>query len=124
MWALHYVYLPKINKELELFRRQWNNHGLRTVGHRTPNQLFVQGSLQRQMQPLTAMTEIFSNNTAEPVAAHAVPTLRWEARVTVPSIQFTPTQTQMEALQQLDSEPGPDSFCIQTLQQVLTILEQ
>lgn len=124
MWALHYVYLPQINKELELFRQQWNNHGLRTAGHRTPNQLFVQGSLQRQMQPLTAMAEIFGSNAAEAVATHPVPILSWEDRVTVPSNQFTPTQTQMEALQQVDSEPGAGSLGIQTLQQVMTILEQ
>lgn len=30
LWALHYVYLPRINRDLRLFANQWNRHGLRT----------------------------------------------------------------------------------------------
>lgn len=48
LWALHYVYLPKINASLECFRNQWNNHGLRTENHMTPIQLFVQYALSLQ----------------------------------------------------------------------------
>ncbi|KAI5086552.1 hypothetical protein C0J45_23972, partial [Silurus meridionalis] len=33
LWALHYVYLPRINRDLTPFIRQWNNHGLRTKRH-------------------------------------------------------------------------------------------
>ncbi|KAI4810763.1 hypothetical protein KUCAC02_013694 [Chaenocephalus aceratus] len=43
MWALHYVYLPRINHDLRDFLDQWNNHGLRTERHQSPIQLFVQG---------------------------------------------------------------------------------
>ncbi|CAI5687745.1 unnamed protein product [Oreochromis niloticus] len=27
-WALHYIYLPRINRDLKDFTQQWNNHGL------------------------------------------------------------------------------------------------
>ena len=33
LWALHYVYLPRINASLDEFKSQWNHHGLRTTGH-------------------------------------------------------------------------------------------
>lgn len=33
LWALHYVYLPRINRDLSEFQKLWNNHGLRTERH-------------------------------------------------------------------------------------------
>ena len=36
MWALHYVFIPRLNRDVKTFRNQWNNHGLRTQGHLTP----------------------------------------------------------------------------------------
>ncbi|KAF7701116.1 hypothetical protein HF521_002281 [Silurus meridionalis] len=59
LWALHYVYLPKINRDLTAFIRQWNIHGLRTERHQTPMQIFVRGCLEQQGQRTTAMQEIF-----------------------------------------------------------------
>lgn len=125
LWALHYVYLPRINRDLEVFRQQWNNHGLRTVGHHTPYQIFVQGCLQRQIQPLTAMAEIFGSNTAQQGAATAVPVLNWQERVMVPANQFTPSHAQMQQLQDVDTLAGPiGSLAIDALQSVIDILEQ
>jgi len=42
MWALHYVFLPRINDRMEYFRQSFNNHALSTEGGRTPNTIFVQ----------------------------------------------------------------------------------
>lgn len=36
LWALHYVYLPRINASLHEFKSQWNHHRLRTTGHQSP----------------------------------------------------------------------------------------
>lgn len=79
LWALHYVYLPQINQDLEVFREQWNNHGLCTVGHLTTYQMedVFEGSLQRQTQPLRSMAEIFGSNTAQE-GAPAVLALNWQ----------------------------------------------
>ena len=33
LFALHYVYMPRINTSLAGFRLQWNHHGLRTANH-------------------------------------------------------------------------------------------
>ncbi|KAA0721525.1 hypothetical protein E1301_Tti021148 [Triplophysa tibetana] len=52
IWALHYVYLPRINRDLRVFCRRCNNHGLRTEGFSTPVQLFVRAYLQLQNRPL------------------------------------------------------------------------
>ncbi|KAM4564942.1 uncharacterized protein V3H82_014030 [Fundulus diaphanus] len=57
IWALHYVYLPRINKDLKHFMGTWNHHGLRTEHHMTPLQLFVSGCLQQQRRQTTAMED-------------------------------------------------------------------
>jgi len=44
-FCLHYVYLPRINADLEAFRLGWNSHALSTEGNRSPLQLFVGNSL-------------------------------------------------------------------------------
>lgn len=55
MFALHYVYLPKINKSLAIFCGTWNNHGLRTENGKTPRQLFTSGVLRLRHSGLTAL---------------------------------------------------------------------
>ena len=54
-FALHYVYLPRIYRTLQGFVDGWNNHGVRTAGSKTPNQLFVKGSLRLHQSGLTAL---------------------------------------------------------------------
>ncbi|KAI7802412.1 hypothetical protein IRJ41_009399 [Triplophysa rosa] len=67
IWALHYVYLPRINMDLRVFCRRWNNHGLRTEGFSTPVQLFVRACLRLQNRPLRAIQGVFEGpfNTPE-----------------------------------------------------------
>lgn len=55
IFALHYVYLPRINKTLRGFVDGWNNHKVRTASYKTPNQLFVERSLQLHQSGLTAV---------------------------------------------------------------------
>ena len=43
--VLHYVYLPKINEKLELWRNAWSRHCMRTVKS-SPVRLWVSGQLQ------------------------------------------------------------------------------
>ena len=125
LWALHYIYLRRIDRDREVFREQWNSHGLRTVGHHTPCQIFVQGCLQRQTQPLRAMGEIFGSGTAQQGAAAALLALNWQEVVTVPANQFGPSHAQMQQLQGVDTLAGPiSSLAIDALQSVTDILEQ
>lgn len=53
--ALHYVFLPRINRALHTFVDAWNNHHIRTEHGQTPNQLFTAGSLQLRNSGLTAL---------------------------------------------------------------------
>ncbi|XP_019857905.1 PREDICTED: uncharacterized protein LOC109586176 [Amphimedon queenslandica] len=43
LYALHYVFLPRINRLLKEFKNTWNNHHLRSEHGLSPNQLWLQG---------------------------------------------------------------------------------
>ena len=47
LFALQYVYLPRINQSLEVFCDGWNNHRLRSEHHQTPLQLFTAGVIDK-----------------------------------------------------------------------------
>lgn len=55
IFALHYVFLPRINKALTEFCVGWNNHGVRTAGSKTPNQLYTEGALRLRHSGLVAL---------------------------------------------------------------------
>lgn len=114
MWALHYVYLPRINRDLNNFMDQWNNHGLRTERHATPLQLFVRGCLERQGQNTTAMQSIFGGRQEdageEPAreGGSGAGEVDWPERVTVPPNQHTLSDADMEQLNtRFDPLAGP-----------------
>ena len=60
LFALHHVFLERINKSLVAFKDGWNMHGLRTEGNHTPLQLFNAGCLRLKNSGLEAM-DLFLN---------------------------------------------------------------
>ena len=55
LFALEYVFKPRINRSLELFVDAWNNHGVRTEHYHSPRQLFSSGVLCLQHSGLVAL---------------------------------------------------------------------
>jgi hypothetical protein len=47
LWALHYVFIPRISRSLREFTNSWNHHPLRTANHKSPFQLFTSGILMQ-----------------------------------------------------------------------------
>ena len=43
LYALHFVFMPVIQKQVDLFKEGWAHHKLRTEGNRTPQQLWIMG---------------------------------------------------------------------------------
>ena len=43
VYALHFIFLPILRKQLDIFREGWAHHSLRTERYRTPQQLWVSG---------------------------------------------------------------------------------
>lgn len=46
LFCLHYVFLPRLQMTLDVFRGGWDNHSLRTEQNMTPNQLWELGQVQ------------------------------------------------------------------------------
>ena len=55
LYALEYVFLPRINHAIDCFLEGWNNHGIRTAQHLSPQQLFTQGVLHLQHSGMVAL---------------------------------------------------------------------
>ena len=64
LWALHYVYLSRINRSLTEFIHSWNNHSIRSANHKTPQQLYTAGCLLLQNSDMEALDyyEAVDNN--------------------------------------------------------------
>ena len=43
LYSLHFVFIPIIQQQLDVFREGWSHHSLRTEGNRTPLQLWILG---------------------------------------------------------------------------------
>ncbi|XP_032366181.1 uncharacterized protein LOC116684911 [Etheostoma spectabile] len=145
LWALHYVYLPRLNRDIVAFVQQWNNHGLRTERHQSPLQLFVRGCVEQQGRPSTAMQDIFGARTAPEGGVHAAGAIGgdndpdgagaveasaserlvvWSDRVTVPPNQYMFESSIIEELEaRFDPLSGPrDRLGLDILHGVLSFL--
>jgi transposase InsO family protein len=52
IYTLHFVMLPVIQYQLDMFRKAWANHGLRTENNKTPQQLWIHGMIRMQSSDL------------------------------------------------------------------------
>ena len=41
LYALHCIYVPRINRQIQVFQHAWNNHRMRTTRGQTPLQIFM-----------------------------------------------------------------------------------
>ena len=56
--AIHFVFVPRIQHHLNIFRESWCNHPMRTEHSRTPHQLWILGMAQAGMEnPLSREVE-------------------------------------------------------------------
>ena len=62
MWALHFVYQPRIQRSLNSFVEMWNSHKLSSERGKTPDQLFVQGALSLFRHDTPAINAIFGED--------------------------------------------------------------
>ena len=58
VYALHYVFLPQLNKALDLFVMQWNNHPLSSEHGYTPFQVWKQGFYNYTQSDYTTVREV------------------------------------------------------------------
>ena len=65
LFALDYIYKPRINRALKLFAIQWNSHPLSTEGNMTPYQLWVEGFYQFANSTSQTIREVVDPDTLD-----------------------------------------------------------
>ena len=56
--ALHYVFLPRINRAITSFKTAWNNHPLRTEHNWSPQRIWSNGMVDIRNRTLTAVADV------------------------------------------------------------------
>ena len=57
-FALHLIYLPRINRALSSFTSAWNNHPLRTENNWSPERIWVNGMIDIRNTQLLAVADM------------------------------------------------------------------
>ncbi len=63
IFALQYVYVPRINRHLESWRQGYLQHRIRTAGSRSPMQLYILGLLQYRSSQHVAIDNLYQPTT-------------------------------------------------------------
>lgn len=98
IYAIHFVFLPRINRALHFFKESWNNHRLRSEHGQTPNQLFVAGALRLRHAGLVAL-DFFEQVPNSYGIYKDLPLVEDEEGVLVPPTDFSLTDEQLDELQ-------------------------
>ena len=131
LWALHFVFLPRINADLNLFKAQWNHHGLRSEGHMSPHQLFVSRALELFGSERTGIKDLF-DPSVEPEVTDLYGVENEDMDLEGPEEQAGEAQLVQcplsdEALEELRRHVNPendqDELGIQSYQQVLEFIQ-
>ena len=125
LFALHYVYLPRINRSIKLFQDAWNHHGLRTMRNASPHQLFTGGALRLQQSGLQALDFFESVDSAYGIDEDMtwIPTAE-EDTVRIPETRLNVTPETSALLQgQVNPLAESDNFGIELYQSAVSLLE-
>ena len=101
MFALHYVFLPRINNQLRQFVSAWNNHPLRTENGLTPLQLFNRGILSASVELQADIASGLAVDDDFGVDVGASMFCSNLHGVVIPEVVFTLTDSELDYVQQI-----------------------
>ena len=124
LYALHYIYLPRINAAHALFREGWNHHQIRTEHNQSPQQLFMAGMLRLQHSGMVAVDFFEGVEYDYGVDEDGLPgDINDHSGVQVPEGAFTMTHEQLEQLQQtVDPQRESNNYGIDLYQETLLFI--
>ena len=130
IFALHFVYVPRIQRSLDRFSERFSYHSLSTEGNRTPRQLLASGCLQNYASPNSGVRDVFDTHVPDdlnlygydPQAPLPDPDNEVEG-VNIPEINFEIPQACLTVLRnQFNPLENDLNFGIDTYVQVRTYL--
>ena len=87
LWLLHYVYKPRIQRDIARYVIQWNNHKMRTEHHATPLQLFIRRTLELNLSNLDLLQDVMPADAQNLLDQHWQRADGNQQQVSVPQIQ-------------------------------------
>lgn len=119
--ALEIVYLPRINASLQEFEQQWNHHGIRTAGHKSPMALWYSGNIYSQQDILVNDLESYGVDYDG-----EVPDVETDNNVVVPEGTIVISDEQWAQIQNAVPDPlaNDSNYGINFYCRVLETLEQ
>ncbi|XP_030580597.1 uncharacterized protein LOC115776936 [Archocentrus centrarchus] len=112
LYALHWAFLPQLNRHLQFFKDGWNNHKLRTEGNQSPLLLWSQN--QREGHDPAQVDLQYGIDWESPYGRH-------HDGVTVPEVELPRPLTQVE-FETLPDPTGLFSNVIIVYQQTIDVL--
>ncbi len=122
LFALQFVYIPRINHALSEFKNGWNHHSIRTAHHKSPHQLFTAGALLLQHSGLAGL-DFFEDVDDEYGVDVDAPPASEESQVVVPPLSVRITSQQLVDLKhRINPLESSDEFGIDLYEQTLHYL--
>ena len=124
MYALHYVFLPRINRSLHHFANGWNHHPIRTTHNKSPHQLFNAGMLLLRHSGLTAMDYFDDVDNDYGIDNDVAPDNSDIESIHVPRSSFTLNNTQLRLLNEtVDPLSSSDNYAVDIYEHTLSFLQ-
>ena len=130
MYALHMVYLPRLNKDLKEWRTVWNNHPIRTEKNQSPLQLWHADRIVNRNSTCTSIRnnlDTTPNERAEQVREFRAGNQLSEPDdigiviTRIPQPLPTPLMNELEAA--IDDRRSSDSNAIDIYGEVMTFIK-
>lgn len=126
IYALHYVFIPRINKALDLFMHGWNHHRIRTAHNKSPHQLFTAGMLILRHSQLIALDFFDHADSTYGIDEEGpVPSEDDNSVIQIPECSYTISDAAFASLQQTINPFSPsEEYGIDLYEQTLQFLNQ
>lgn len=123
LYSLHYVFIPRINRSLDEFIQQMNNHPVSSENNQSPLQMWEKGMLDNMHSGYTALSPAeIDDFGVDPEGLLPVDEEDYQVNVSPPSIEVSDNHlTQMPCPLQSDGNSGVNIFkqCVEQLNSFL-----
>ena len=123
LYSLHYVFIPRINRSLDEFIEQMNNHPASSQNNQSPLQMWEKGMLDNMHSGNTALSPAEIDDFGVDQRVYCLLTRKIIRSVSPPSIEVSDDHlTQMPSPLQNDENSGVNIFkqCVELLNSFLS----
>ena len=114
--ALHYVYLERINRSLQIFMEGWNHHKVCTEGY-SPHQLFARGVITQSNRTLDIVNGDYGIDNESPVPEE-------DGEIVIPETRVDLSSGGQARLQQIDPLQESSNYGINLYQAAVEIISE